>query len=52
MFNSIIQYDSLTGLTSLSLSTFLIVFVASLVIGFGISAIYMVTHKKEGFANV
>ena len=51
IFESIIQYDSLTGHTELTLGTFLGVFIASLVIGFGISAIYMLTHKKEGFAQ-
>ena len=51
MFNSIIEYDSILGITNLSVTTFLAVFITSLVIGFGISAIYMLTHKKEGFAQ-
>ncbi len=51
MFSSIITYDEMTGLTEVGFGTFLIVLIASLVIGFGISAVYMATHKKEGFAQ-
>ena len=52
MFNSLFEYDAATQTTAnLNLGTFLIVLIASLVIGFGISAIYMLTHKKEGYAQ-
>ncbi|MDE5565234.1 MAG: DUF4956 domain-containing protein [Oscillospiraceae bacterium] len=52
MINSILERDAVTGLTvNLSLMTFLICIGVSLVIGFGISIIYMLTHKKEGFAQ-
>ena len=51
MFSSIISYDEITGLTDISFITFMIVIIASLAIGFGISAVYMLTHKKEGYAQ-
>lgn len=52
MINSILERDAVTGLTvNLSLMTFLLCIGVSLVIGFGISIIYMLTHKKEGFAQ-
>lgn len=52
MINSILEHDAVTGLTAnLSLITFLLCIGVSLLIGFGISIIYMLTHKKEGFAQ-
>ncbi|MBE6876960.1 MAG: DUF4956 domain-containing protein [Ruminococcus sp.] len=51
LFESIIGYDELTERTTADFGTFIIVLLVSLVIGFGISAVYMLTHKKEGFAQ-
>ncbi|MBR0483325.1 MAG: DUF4956 domain-containing protein [Oscillospiraceae bacterium] len=51
LFESIIAYDELTERTEVGFGTFLIVLITSLVLGFGISAVYMLTHKKEGFAQ-
>ncbi len=52
MTNSILEHDTVTGLTvNLNFMTFLLCIGISLAIGFGISIIYMLTHKKEGFAQ-
>lgn len=52
MFSSILQYDEVTGaVVNLGLSQFLICMISSLAIGFGISLVYLMTHRKEGFAQ-
>lgn len=51
MFDSIIAYNSVTQATEFNLATFFGCLFASLAIGFGISMIYMLTHKKEGYAQ-
>ena len=50
--DSILEHDAVTGLTSnLSMGTFFLCIAISVIIGFGISIVYMITHKKEGFAQ-
>lgn len=52
MFDSIFQYDAVTGLLqNLTPANFFVAIVSSLVIGFGLSILYMLTHRKEGFAQ-
>ncbi|MDE6777475.1 MAG: DUF4956 domain-containing protein [Oscillospiraceae bacterium] len=51
MFQSIITRNAVTGVTELELGTFLGCLIASLAIGFGVSIVYMLTHKKEGYAQ-
>lgn len=51
MFHSVLSQDELTGLVNLEFGTFSLLLIAALAIGFGISAVYMLTHKKEGFAQ-
>jgi hypothetical protein len=52
MFDSILTFDEITGLSANpTLAQFLICILSSLVVGFGISLLYLFTHKKEGFAQ-
>ena len=54
MFNSLLQTtDEIYGTTSanVNMGTFLACLIASLVLGFGVSLIYMLTHKKEGYTQ-
>ncbi|MDE5768456.1 MAG: DUF4956 domain-containing protein [Oscillospiraceae bacterium] len=51
IFDSVISYDALTQSTNFSMATFLGCMLCALVIGFGISMIYMLTRKKEGYAQ-
>ncbi|MBR6617522.1 MAG: DUF4956 domain-containing protein [Oscillospiraceae bacterium] len=52
MFDSILTYDAVTGaIVNLSPLQFAICILSSLVIGFGISLVYLLTHRKEGFAQ-
>lgn len=43
--------SSASGLSSIKASEFILCVAAALIIGFLISVIYMITHKKEGFAQ-
>ncbi len=52
MFDSILTYDAVTGsIVNLSPLQFVICIISSLAIGFGISLLYLFTHRKEGFAQ-
>lgn len=52
MFDSILTYDAVTGsVVNLGVTQFCLCILSSLVIGFGISLLYLITHKKEGFAQ-
>ncbi len=52
MFDSILEYDAVTGaVVNLNLGDFLAIIISSLGIGLGISLVYLLTHKKEGFAQ-
>ena len=52
MFDSILTYDAITGsVVNLTMMQFVICILSSLVIGFGISLLYLITHRKEGFAQ-
>ncbi len=52
MFDSILSYDAVTGaVVNLGVTQFCLCILSSLVIGFGISLLYLITHKKEGFAQ-
>ena len=52
MFDSILEYDAVTGaVVNLNLGDFLAIILSSLGIGLGISLVYLLTHKKEGFAQ-
>ncbi len=52
MFDSILTYDAVTGaIVNLSPLQFIICIISSLAIGFGISLLYLITHRKEGFAQ-
>lgn len=52
MFDSIFQYDPVNGLLlNLGIGSFFAAILSSLVIGFGLSILYILTHKKEGYAQ-
>lgn len=52
IFSSIFERDAVTSqTTNLGLGTFLLCVLVSFAIGMGISIVYMLTHKKEGFAQ-
>jgi hypothetical protein len=54
MFDSLLQTtDAVYGTTAATVSTgtFIACLIASIVLGFGVSIIYMLTHKKEGYTQ-
>ena len=53
MFDSLLQTtDAVYGTTStVTMGTFIACLIASLVLGFGVSIVYMLTHKKEGYTQ-
>ncbi len=52
MFDPILTYDEITAMVvNITPFQFFACILASLVIGFGISLLYIFTHKKEGFAQ-
>ena len=55
MFDSLLQTtDAVYGTTAATVSTgtFIACLIASIVLGFGVSIIYMLTHKKEGYTQI
>ncbi len=54
MFDSLLQTtDAVYGTTAATVSTgtFIACLIASIVLGFGVSILYMLTHKKEGYTQ-
>ncbi len=52
MFDSLLTYDAITGaVVNLTVTQFALIMISSLVIGFGISLVYLLTHRKEGYAQ-
>ena len=54
MFNSLLQTADAaytTATVQVNFGTFLACLIAALVLGFGTSVLYMLTHKKEGYAQ-
>ena len=53
MFDSLLQSsDAVYGTTStVSMGSFIACLIAALVLGFGMSIVYMLTHKKEGYTQ-
>lgn len=50
--DSVLERDAVTGLTTnLNMGTFFLCILVSLLIGLGISIVYILTHKKEGFTQ-
>lgn len=51
MFDAIFDYDANGLLVNLGIGQFFACICSSLIIGFGLSILYIMTHKKEGYAQ-